>query len=95
MCVTTKTPQYTAFFVSFGGLLDFGQNYFTFANPNLQLTHCNRHILRRIKFYCYHSNNRISNSLFGLWTFQVYKTNFILFFLSKLNSEANPLVTLM
>ena len=66
MCVTPETPQYTAFFVSFGGLLDFGQNYFTFANPNLQLTYCNRHIIRRIKLYCYYLNNKISNSLFGL-----------------------------
>ena len=53
MCVTPETPQYTAFFVSFGDLLDFGQNYFTFANSNLQLTYCNRHIIRRIKLYCY------------------------------------------
>ena len=71
MCVTQETPQYTAFFVSFGGLLDFGQNYFTFANPNLQLTYCKRHIIRHIKLYCYYLNNRISNSLFGLWTFNL------------------------
>ena len=71
MCVTPEMPQYTAFFVSFGSLLDFGQNYFTFANPNLQLTYCNRHMIRRIKFYCYQLNNRISNSLFGLWIFNL------------------------
>ena len=71
MYATSETPQYTAFFVSFGGLLDVGQNYFTLANPNSQLAYCNRHILRRIKFYCFHLNNRIFNSLFGLWTFNL------------------------
>ena len=40
MYVTTETPQYTAFFVSSGGVLNFGQNYFAFANPNLQLAYC-------------------------------------------------------
>ena len=100
MCVTPKMPQYTAFSVSFGGLLNFGQNYFTFANPNLQLTYCNKHIIRRIKLYCYYLNNRISNSLFGLWTFNLIlittstnlQNKFYFIFLSKLNSEANPLV---
>ena len=95
-----ETPQYIIFFVSFGGLLDFGQNYFTFANPNLQLTYCNRHLIRRIKLYCYYLNNRIYNSLFGLWRFNLIlittstnlQNNFYFIFLSKLNSEANPLV---
>ena len=100
MCVTQETSQYTAFFVSFGGLLDFGQNYSTFANPNLLLAYCNRHIIRRIKLFCYYLNNRISNSLFGLWTFNLIlittstnlQTKFYFIFLTKLNSEANPLV---
>ena len=98
MCVTQETPQYTAFFVSFGSLLDFGQNYFTFANPNLQISYCNRHIIRRIKLYCYYLINRISNSLFGLWTFNLIlittstnlQNKFSFIFLCKLNSEANP-----
>ena len=101
MCVTQGTPQYIAFFiVSFGGLLNIGQNYFTFANPNLQLTYCNRHIIRCIKLYCYYLNNRISNSLFGLWTFNLIlittstnlQNKLYFIFLSKVNSEANPLV---
>ena len=97
MCVTPETPQYTTFSVSFGGLLDFGQNYFTFANPNLQLTYCNRHTIRRIKLKCCYLYNRISNSLLGLWTFNliliITSTNlqnkFYFIFLSKLNSEVN------
>ena len=99
MCVTPETPQYTAFFVSFGGLVDFGQNFFTFANPNLQLTYCNRHMIRCIKLY-YYLNNRISNLLLGLRTFNLIlittstnlQNKFYIIFLCKLNSEANPLV---
>ena len=50
--------------------------------------------------YCYYLNNRISNSLFGLWTFNLIlittstklQNKFYFLFLSKFNSEANPLV---
>ena len=78
--------------------MDFGQNYFSFAYRNLQLRYYNRHIRRHIKLYCYQLNNRISNSRHGLWTFNLIlittSTNLLnnFFFLSKLNSESNPLV---
>ena len=85
MCVTPETPQYILPFLF---LLVFGQNYFTFANLNLQLTYCNRYVIRRIKLYCYYLNNRISNSLFGLWTFNIIlittSTKQILFFSANL-----------
>ena len=71
MCMTPETPQYTAFFCFFWRSSGIGQNYFTFANPSLQLTYCNRRIIRRIKLYSYYLNNRIFNSLFGLWTFNL------------------------
>ena len=89
MCVTPVTSQCAAFFDSL-----------PFVNPNLQLTYCNRHIIRRIKLYCYYLNNRIYNSLFEIWTFNLIlittstnlQNKFYFIFLSKLNSEANPLV---
>ena len=76
------------------------KTFLPFANPNLQLTYCNRHIIRRIKLYCYYLNNRISNLLFGLWTFNLIlittstnlQNKLYFIFLSKLNSEANSLV---
>ena len=50
--------------------------------------------------YCYYSKNRISNSLFRLWTFNLnlittstnLQNKFYFIFLNKLNNEANLLV---